>query len=239
MSFFFDSCRRQLSFKNDTPTEKNKIFQKMPAKKSKKQPLQLDAPPASDSEDEQVLEIAISPVVTAQVEVKLSSVDSAVVPAENDPIELVSLVSSIQNDIKADIREVEKEIAALMEIVGQKKQLIKEKNSRLKLWEKRVSTPTTAENASLAVKVRENDRQLHNDQDGSIWYKSGSKKQYIKVSAVKVSTKSVREAGKPVLDGKEGKVHIKDSTVTLSDLEEVGETELVEKLTGAMSSTNI
>ena len=211
----------------------------MPPKKSKKQPLQLDAPPASDSEDEQILEIAISPVVTAQVEVKLSSVESAVVSAENDPIELVSLVSSIQNDIRADIREVEKEIAALMEIVGQKKQLIKEKNSRLKLWEKRVSTPTTAENASLAVKVRENDRQLHNDQDGSIWYKSGVKKQYIKVSAVKVSTKSVREAGKPVLDGKEGKVHIKDSTVTLSDLEEVGETELVEKLTAAMSSSNI
>jgi len=149
----------------------------MPAKKktsSKKQPLklQLDVPPASDSEDEQVLEIAISPVVTPPVEVKLSSVESAVVSIENDPIELVSLVSSIQNDIKTDIREVEKEIAALMEIVGQKKQLIKEKNSRLKLWEKRVSTPTTAENASLAVKVRENDRQLHNDQDGSIWYKS-------------------------------------------------------------------
>ena len=210
----------------------------MPAKKSasKKQPLKLQAPPTSDSEDEQVLEIAVSPIVTPPVEVKLSSVESAVVSAENDPIELVSLVSSIQNDIKADIREVEKEIAALMEIVGQKKQLIKEKTSRLKLWEKRVSTPTTAENASLAVKVRENDRQLHNDDDGSLWYKSGLKKQYIKVSAVKVSTKSVREAGKPVLDGKEGKVHIKDSTVTLSDLEEVGETELVEKLTAAMSS---
>jgi hypothetical protein len=214
----------------------------MPAKKSasKKQPLKLQAPPASDSEDEQVFEIAVSPIVTPPVEVKLSSVvESAVVSAENDPIELVSLVSSIQNDIRADIREVEKEIAALMEIVGQKKQLIKEKNSRLKLWEKRVSTPTTAENASLAVKVKENDRQLHNDQDGSLYYKSGLKKQYIKVSAVKVSTKSVREAGKPVLDGKEGKVHIKDSTVTLSDLEEVGESELVEKLTGAMSSTNI
>ncbi len=213
----------------------------MPAKKSasKKQPLKLQAPPASDSEDEQVFEIAVSPIVTPPVEVKLSSVESAVVSAENDPIELVSLVSSIQNDIKSDIREVEKEIAALMEIVGQKKQLIKEKNSRLKLWEKRVSTPTTAENASLAVKVKENDRQLHNDDDGSLYYKSGLKKQYIKVSAVKVSTKSVREAGKPVLDGKEGKVHIKDSTVTLSDLEEVGESELVEKLTGAMSSTNI
>jgi 23S rRNA U2552 (ribose-2'-O)-methylase RlmE/FtsJ len=212
----------------------------MPAKKSasKKQPLQLDAPPASDSEDEQVLEIAISPVVTAQVEVKLSSVESAAVSAENDPIELVSLVSSIQNDIKADIREVGKEIAALMEIVGQKKQLIKEKTSRLKLWEKRVSTPTTAENASLAVKVKENDRQLHNDDDGSLWYKSGLKKQYIKVSAVKVSTKSVRDAGKLVLDGKEAKVHIKDPTVTLSDLEAVEETELVEKFT-AMSSSNI
>ena len=129
----------------------------MPAKKSanKKKPLKLQAPPASDSEDEQVLEIAISPTVTAPVEI----IESAVVSTENDPIELESLVSSIQNDIKADIREVEKEIAALMEIVGQKKQLIKEKNSRLKLWEKRVSTPTTAENASLAVKVRENDRQ--------------------------------------------------------------------------------
>ena len=207
----------------------------MPAKKktsSKKQPLklQLDAPPASDSEDEQVLEIAISPIITPPAEVKLSSGESAVGSAENDSIELVSLVSSIQNDIKADIKEVEKEIAALMEIVDQKKQLIKEKSKRLKLWEKRVSTPTTAENASLAVKVKENDRQLHNDEDGSLWYKSGVKKQYIKVSAVKVSTKSVREAGKPVLDGKEAKVHIKDSTVTLSDLEEVGETELVEKL---------
>ena len=214
----------------------------MPAKKSvsKKQPLKLEAPPASDSEDEQILEIAISPIVTPPAEVKLSSVESAVaVSTENAPIQLVSLVTSIQNDIKADIREVEKEIAALMEIVNQKKQIIKEKNSRLKLWEKRVSTPTTAENASLAVKVKENDRQLHNDDDGSLWYKSGLKKQYIKVSAVKVSTKSVREAGKPVLDGKEGKVHIKDSTVTLSDLEEVGETELVEKLTAAMSSSNI
>jgi hypothetical protein len=208
----------------------------------KKQPLklQLDAPPpASDSEDEQVLEIAISPIITPPAEVKLSSGESAVVSAENDSIELVSLVSSIQNDIKADIREVEKEIAALMEIVDQKKQLIKEKTKKLKLWEKRVSTPTTVENASLAVKVKENDRQLHNDEDGSLWYKSGVKKQYIKVSAVKVSTKSVREAGKPVLDGKEAKVHIKDSTVTLSDLEEVGETALVEKLTAAMSSSNI
>ena len=210
---------------------------------SKKQPqkLQLEAPPASDSEDEQILEIAISPILTPPAEVKLSSEESAVAvtaSSENDPIELVSLVSSIQNDIKADIREVEKEIAALMEIVDQKKQLIKEKSKRLKLWEKRISTPTTAENASLAVKVKENDRQLHNDEDGSLWYKSGVKKQYIKVSAVKVSTKSVREAGKPVLDGKEARVHIKDSTVTLSDLEEVGETELVEKLT-VMSSSNI
>ena len=209
----------------------------MPAKKSasKKQPLKLQAPPASDSEDEQVFEIAVSPV-----EVKLSSVvESAVVTSENDPIELVSLVSSIQNDIKADIKEVEKEIAALMEIVSQKKQLIKEKTKRLKLWDKRVSTPTTVENASLAVKVKENDRQVHNDEDGSLWYKSGARgKQYLKVSAVKVSTKSVREAGKPVLDGKEAKVHIKDPTATLSDLEEVGETELVEKLT-AMSSSNI
>ncbi len=201
----------------------------------KKQPLklQLDAPPASDSEDEQVLQIAVSPspITTVLTE------ESAVAVTSSSEIELVSLVSSIQNDIKADIREVEKEIAALMEIVGQKKQLIKEKTSRLKLWEKRVSTPTTAENASLAVKVKENDRQLHNDVDGSLWYKSGVKKQYIKVSAVKVSTKSVREAGKPVLDGKEGKVHIKDSTVTLSDLEEVGETELVEKLTAATMSS--
>ena len=200
---------------------------------NKKQPqkLQLEAPPASDSEDEQILQIAVSPSSIATflaeesvVAVKTSSEN------DNDPIELVSLVSSIQNDIKAEIKEVQKEIASLMEIVEQKKQQIKEKTSRLKLWEKRVSTPTTAENASLAAKVRENDRQLHNDEDGSIWYKSGTKKQYIKISAVKVSTKSVREAGKPVLDGKEAKVHIKDSTVTLSDLEEVGETELVEKL---------
>ena len=128
----------------------------MPAKKSvsKKQPLKLEAPPASDSEDEQILEIAISPIVTPPAEVKLSSVESAVaVSTENAPIQLVSLVTSIQDDIKTDIREVEKEIAALMEIVDKKKQLIKEKTKKLKLWEKRVSTPTTAENASLAVKV--------------------------------------------------------------------------------------
>jgi hypothetical protein len=40
----------------------------------------------------------------------------------------------------------------------------------------------------------------------------------------------VREAGKPVLDGKEAKVHIKDKTVTLSDIESAEETDLIEKL---------
>jgi hypothetical protein len=205
--------------------------------------LSLEAPPASDSEDEQVFEIAISPTpiteVSAVIQVSESGSSASLEESRaNDQVELIFLVSQIQDDIRSDIREVQKEIASLMEIVEQKKLIIKEKTSRLKLWDKRVNSPTTVENASLAVKVKDNDRQLHNDGDGSLYYKSGVKKQYIKVSAVKVSTKSVREAGKPVLDGKEGKVHIKDSTVTLSDLEEVGETELVEKLT-AMSSLNV
>ena len=218
----------------------------MPAKK---QPLKLQAPPSSDSESEdegKQLEISISPIsptVSAVTTASKSSKSSASSASSDDDdeneIDLVHLVSNIQNDIKGEIKEVQNEIALMMTIVEQKKQLIKEKKKKLKLWEKRVSTPTTVENASLAVKVRDNDRQVHNDEDGSLWYKSGAKgKQYLKVSAVKVSTKSVREAGKPVLDGKEARVHIKDSTVTLSDLEEVGETELVEKLT-VMSSSNI
>ena len=210
----------------------------MPAKK---QPLKLQAPPSSDSESEdegKQLEISISPIsptVSAVTTVSKSSKSSASSASsdddDEDEIDLVHLVSNIQDDIKGEIKEVQNEIALMMEIVEKKKQLIKEKTKKLKLWEKRVSTPTTAENASLAVKVKENERQVHNDLDGSLWYKSGSRgKQYLKVSAVKISTKSVREAGKPVLDGKEAKVHIKDPTVTVSDLEEVGETELVEKL---------
>ena len=211
---------------------------------SKKKPLKLQAPPASDSEDDQVLDVAVSPNTTVSAVTKSSEESVAVLSLsasyeeENDEIELVSLVSKIQDDIRNDIKEVQKEIASLMEIVDQKKLIIKEKTARLKLWDKRVNTPTTVQNASLAVKVKENDRQLHNDDDGSMWYRSGTKKQYIKVSAVKVSTKSVRETGKPVLDGKEPKVHIKDKTVTLTDLEDVEETELIEKLT-AMSSSDI
>lgn len=149
---------------------------------------------------------------------------------DNQEVDMIFLVSKIQDDIRSDIREFNKEIAGLTEIINQKKQLIKEKTARLKLWDKRVSTPTTVENASLAVKVRDNDRQLHNDEDGSMYYKSGTKKQFIKLSAVKVSTKSVREAGKPVLDGKEAKVHIKDKTATVSDIESAEETELIQKL---------
>lgn len=216
----------------------------MPAKK---QPLKLQAPPSdSESEDEgKQLEIAISPVttvsaVTTATKSSESSASSTSTDDDDDDeeIDLVNLVSKIQDDIRSEIKEVQKEIASLMEIVEQKKQQIKEKTKTLKLWDKRVNTPTTVEIASLAVKVKDNDRQLHSDQDGSLYYKSGTKKQYIKVSAVKVSTKSVRDAGKLVLDGKEAKVHIKDPTVTLSDLEAVEEAELVAKFT-AMSSSNI
>ena len=216
-----------------------KIIQKMPAKKnksSKKQAesLSLDAPPASDSEDEQILEITVSPnqiTTVSTVTISESSASAAVEDdVDNQEVDMLFLVSKIQDDIRSDIKEINKEIAGLTEIINQKKMQIKEKSARLKLWDKRVSTPTTVENASLAVKVRDNDRQLHNTDDGSCYYKSGAKKQFIQLSAVKVSTKSVREAGKPVLDGKEAKVHIKDKTVTLSDIESAEETELIQKL---------
>jgi hypothetical protein len=207
----------------------------------------LQQPPSdSDSDDEEQLSVVVSPITSAS-SVSASSVSASSASEsttttksskttkkfeddddDDDELEMMHLASKIRDDLKKDIKDLEKGITLYLEMIAEKKQRIKEKTASLKLWDKRVNTPTTFENASLSVNVKDNDRQLHNEVDGSLYYKSGGKKQFLKVSAVKVSTKSVRESGKPVLDGKEVKVHIKDKTATLEDLENADETELIE-----------
>jgi len=205
----------------------------------------LQQPPSdSDSDDEEQLSVVVSPVspITSASSVSASSASESTTTTkaskttkkfeddddDDDELEMMHLASKIRDDLKSDIKDLEKGIKLYLEMIADKKQRIKEKTASLKLWDKRVNTPTTFENASLSVKVKDNDRQIHNEIDGSLYYKSGGKKQFLKVSAVKVSTKSVRESGKPVLDGKEVKVHIKDKTATLEDLKNADETELLE-----------
>ena len=107
---------------------------------------------------------------------------------------------------------------------------LKEKRKELKKWEKRVSTPTTTENAQLVVIVKEVNRQIHNELDGTLFYRTGpTSKTLLRLSAQKVSTKSVRDVGKTIVDGKKNvSVHVKDISVTLADMTLAGETELVE-----------
>lgn len=125
------------------------------------------------------------------------------------PVSIASTHSSVIEDLQDQIEAVEADIATS-----------KAKLSKLKLSLRKqlkvVNSPTTHENASLAVVIRnqygEFNRQIHNNRDGTLYYYTdGDHKTLLTLSATKVSTAEVRAAGGEVVDGKKGAaVHFKD-----------------------------
>ena len=202
---------------------------------------------SSDTDGEEELDVVVSPITTASsvtdsylenqaTSTETTSITSKQLEAVNfiDGQSLIGhSVELVIENIQSEVEELNSEIDVLLEQLGLKKGELKEKRSILKKWLKRVQSPTTAENAQLAVVVGGTNRQLHNDEDNQLYYRTGEKntKTLVRLSARKVSTKSVRDAKKNVVDGKTKiSVHVKDATVTLADLIRAGEEELVEQL---------
>jgi len=218
----------------------------MSTQSSKKSALKLKAP-SSDSEasdSEQEFEVAvISPSIstvttdsyldnctTSTEGTSINSKQYAAVDFVDDVPVIVKATKKVVEALENEVEEMSNEIESLEEALAKKKTVLKEKRKELKKWEKRVSTPTTAENAHFAVVIKNVNRQIHSEDCGQLFYKTETGKTLLRLSATKVSTKSVRDAGKFVVDGKKkASVHIKDTTVTLQDLVAAKETELVEQ----------
>ena len=218
----------------------------MSTQSSKKSSLKLKAPSSHSeaSDDDQEFEVAvISPSIstvttdsyldncittTEGTSIKSQQRD-AVDFVDEEPLILKSAAKVIET-LEKEVEEIADQIELDEEEIAKKKTYLKGLRKELKKWQKRVSTPTTAENAHLAVVINQVNRQLHNLDDGTLFYNTDTSKTLVRLSAKRVPTKSVREAGKPVIDGKKKvSVHIKDSTVTLEDLVAAKETDLVEQ----------
>lgn len=120
-----------------------------------------------------------------------------------------SSLSTVSEELTDAIEAIEHEIEE------KKLQLVKLKNA-LRKQTRLVGTPTTHDNAALAVVIKNRNgefyRQIHNDRDGTLYYLTdGGRKTLLTLSASKMPTKIVREGGANVLDGKKGpSVHHKD-----------------------------
>ena len=218
----------------------------MSTQSSKKSALKLKAP-SSDSEasdSEQEFEVAvISPSIstvttdsyldnctTSTEGTSINSKQYAAVDFVDETPLIVKAAKNVIVTLEGEVEEMTDLIEAIEYNLAKKKALLKEKRKELKNWVKRVSTPTTAENAHFAVVIKNVNRQIHSEDDGQLFYKTESGKTLLRLSATKVSTKSLRDAGKLIVDGKKkASVHIKDTTVTLQDLVAANETELVEE----------
>jgi len=204
-------------------------------KASKKADLKLEQPsdqPVTDDEQEE-FEVVISPSMVsslAEISITGSGLSSnPVVSVDDRPLIIQSAAFVLQN-LEDEIESLEAEVEAVEEALNKKKGELKDKRNVLKKWLKRIHTPTTVENAQLAVVINQTNRQLHNDEDGTLFYRTGEKntKTQVRLSAKKVSTQSVREKGQVVMDGKKKvSVHLKDPSVTLKDLTAAEETELI------------
>ena len=221
----------------------------MSTRSSKKSALKLKAPSESDSydsdDDDQVFDVAvISPSIstvttdsyldncttsTKGSSIKTQQIDAVDFIDDEDEAEEPIIVQSVKmviENLEIDVTDLESLVDKLIEMRAE----LKKKRKELKKWEKRVSTPTTTENAQLVVIVKEVNRQIHNELDGTLFYRTGpTSKTLLRLSAQKISTKSVRDVGKTIVDGKKNvSVHVKDISVTLADMTLAGETELVE-----------
>lgn len=224
----------------------------MSTRSSKKSVLKLKAPSESDSydsdDDDQVFDVAvISPSIstvttdsyldncttsTKGSSIKTQQIDAVEFIDDETEVEEPIIVQSVKmviENLEIDVTSLEDLCESLVDKLIEMRAELKEKRKELRKWEKRVSTPTTTENAQLVVIVKEVNRQIHNELDGTLFYRTGTSKTLLRLSAQKVSTKSVREVGKPIVDGKKNvSVHVKDISVTLADMTLAGETELVE-----------
>ena len=218
----------------------------MSTQSSKKSALKLKAP-SSDSEasdSEQEFEVAvISPSIstvttdsyldnctTSTEGTSINSKQYATVDFVDETPLIVKAAKNVIEALEGEVEEMTDEIEAIEYNLAKKKALLKEKRKELKKWVKRVSTPTTVENAHFAVVINQVNRQLHNEDDGQLFYRTDKAKILVRLSARKVSTKSVRDSGRVVVDGKKKtSVHVKDSTVTVEDLAAAEETELLEQ----------
>jgi len=121
-----------------------------------------------------------------------------VVPVQPNPS--ANVIASIQENI--DSTETEIELLNL-KLKALKLHLAKEK--------KRSNTPTTTRTASLNVYVSGKHRQLHNTDEGQLYYKTDNNRK-TKITAVRSTllNAAVRAAGGVIYDGSEVKVHAKD-----------------------------
>lgn len=213
---------------------------------SKKQPLQLKVPSDSElsSDDDQEYEVAVVSPSTVSTVTTDSYLDNCTTTTEGTSIKsqqrdavdfideeplILKSAGKVIEDLEKKVEELADEIELDEEEIAKKKTYLKGVRKELKKWQKRVSTPTTAENAQFVVVVNQVNRQIHNYDDGTLFYNTETSKTQLRLSAHKVSTKSVRDAGKTVVDGKKKvSVHVKDSTVTATDLAAAKETELLE-----------
>jgi len=205
-------------------------------KASKKAALKLEQPsdqPTTDDEQEE-FEVVISPSVVSSLALMTTSEsgfsNNPVASVDDRPLIIQSAEGVLQN-LEDEIEGLEAEVEAIEEALLKKKGELKDKRNVLKKWLKRVHTPTTVENAQLAVVIYHTNRQLHIDEDGTLFYRAPGEKNtktQVRLSAKRVSTQSVREKGQVVMDGKKKvSVHLKDPSVTLKDLTAAEETELI------------
>lgn len=219
----------------------------MSTRSSKKEILKLKLPSEClSSDDDQELEVAVVSPSTVSTVTTDSYLDNCTTSSEGTSIKseqytkvdfvddkplIVKAAAKVIETLEEEVEEMTDEIESLEEALSLKKLALKEKRKELKKWVKRVSTPTTAENAHFAVVINSVNRQLHNCSDGQLFYRTDKTKTIVRLSAKKVSTKSVRDSGKVVVDGKKKiSVHVKDSTVTVEDLAAAEETELLENI---------
>lgn len=220
----------------------------MSTRSSKKEALKLKAPSDSElsSDDDQEFEVAVVSPSTVSTVTTDSYLDNCTTSTEGTSIDskqyttvdfvddkplIVRTAAKVIENLEEEVDQMTDEIESLEEALSSKKIALKEKRKELKKWVKRVSTPTTVENAHFAVVINQVNRQLHNEDDGQLFYRTDKAKTLVRLSARKVSTKSVRESGRVVVDGKKKiSVHVKDSTVTAEDLAAAEETELLENI---------
>ena len=164
----------------------------MSTQSSKKEALKLKAPPSeSSSDDDQEFEVAVVSPSTVSTVTTDSYLDNCTTTTEGTSIKsshrdavdfidetplIVKSAAKVIEALEGEVEEMTDKIEAIEYNLAKQKALLKEKRKELKKWVKRVSTPTTVENAHFAVVINQVNRQLHNEDDGQLFYRTDKAK---------------------------------------------------------------
>ena len=168
------------------------------------------------SNEEQELEIVLSP--QNEVVDYDSDEDSPIITI---PVNgLIELAEKKKSELVEEMKVIQEEVQATWTAYENATIKMKEKQDEIKLWQKKVSSPTTSEVACLCVRINSVNRQLHNDSNGIVFYRTDADtRTNLKLSATTYTTRECRDRFWKVRDGKKGvAVHIKDKSVTVNDL---------------------